>query len=188
MPVMRRMAFFAVLAGACTAPAPVRSHSPVPEVSDPAPHASVWPGGLPAVHLEDRDGDGAFFEKCAGEREDFDGFEDDDGCAELDNDRDGILDERDLCPDAAEDNADGERYDGCPGTELTVGADLDADGVAKDVCPAAAEDLDGFEDDDGCPDRDDDGDGLLDAADQCPRAAEDGVSARGGDPRDGCPR
>jgi hypothetical protein len=183
MAVMRRMAFIACLLAGCGYSATnARSGSPVPEVTDPAPpHKEYLP-------LEDRDGDGRYFERCAGEREDFDGFEDDDGCADLDNDRDGILDVRDLCPDAPEDDADGERFDGCPGTKLAVAADLDGDGVAKDACPGAAEDLDGFEDDDGCPDRDDDADGLLDAADLCPRAPEDGVSSRGGDPRDGCPR
>ncbi|PCC74836.1 OmpA family protein [Nannocystis exedens] len=44
--------------------------------------------------------------------------------------------------------------------------DLDADGVADalDRCRDDPEDHDRFADDDGCPDRDNDGDGLLDAA------------------------
>ena len=43
---------------------------------------------------------------------------------------------------------------------------------------------DGFKDADGCPEPDNDGDGLLDAADKCPFQAEDepGVNA------DGCPK
>ncbi len=44
-------------------------------------------------------------------------------------------------------------------------ADRDADGVpnATDRCPDEPEDHDQFEDDDGCVDRDNDGDGILDA-------------------------
>ncbi len=35
--------------------------------------------------------------------EDFDGFQDDDGCPDIDNDRDGIPDSLDQCPNEAED-------------------------------------------------------------------------------------
>jgi OOP family OmpA-OmpF porin len=48
------------------------------------------------------------------EAEDIDRFEDDDGCPERDNDRDGIEDARDVCPadpETRNGHADG---DGCP--------------------------------------------------------------------------
>ena len=60
----------------------------------------------------DTDGDGIFDDSddCPTEPEDFDGFEDEDGCPDLDNDADGLLDVDDACPDEAGplDN------DGCP--------------------------------------------------------------------------
>ena len=37
-------------------------------------------------------------DQCPNEKEDFDGFEDDDGCADPDNDGDGIRDSEDNCP------------------------------------------------------------------------------------------
>ena len=134
----------------------------------------------------DTDGDGLYDDEddCPTKPEDFDKFEDDDGCPEPDNDKDTILDVDDECDNDPEDFDKFEDADGCP--EI----DNDKDGLADkiDQCPDDPEDMDGFEDDDGCPETDDDGDGIADAADRCPRAPEDGVSARGGDPRDGCPR
>ncbi len=97
-----------------------------------------------------------------------------------DSDSDGIGDDRDKCPDEAEDKDGFEDSDGCPDT------DNDGDGVADtdDKCPNEAEDKDGFEDADGCPDLDNDGDGVPDAADECPADAED---ADGFEDADGCP-
>jgi len=95
---------------------------------------------------------------------------------EQDRDHDGFANDRDGCPDAAED-FDGYRdSDGCPDP------DNDADGVPDilDQCPGQAEDRDGFADDDGCPDPDNDGDGVLDIYDLCPDEA--GVAGA-----DGCP-
>ena len=59
----------------------------------------------------DRDGDGIVdaIDKCPDEPEDFDGFEDEDGCPDPDNDRDGIPDVQDKCP-----NIPGPPPDGCP--------------------------------------------------------------------------
>jgi len=115
----------------------------------------------------DRDGDGIEndADACPDAPEDFDGFQDQDGCPEDDNDGDGVLDVDDLCPEDAED-LDGYRDDdGCPDP------DNDNDGVvdAYDYCPDDPEDVDGWQDDDGCPDPDNDGDGVLDGADNCPR-------------------
>ncbi len=68
--------------------------------------------------------------------------------APADTDGDGLDDERDDCPESAED-ADGfEDADGCPED------DNDGDGYpdAADGCPDLAETRNGFQDDDGCPD------------------------------------
>ncbi len=120
------------------------------------------------VHFgqNDSDGDGLVnrLDACPDEPEDVDGFEDADGCPDLDNDRDGVLDKRDKCPNEPEDKDGFEDADGCPDP------DNDGDGIldAQDQCPDEAEDKDGFEDADGCPDPDNDGDNVLDAFDKCP--------------------
>ena len=114
----------------------------------------------------DCDGDGILGseDECWNIPEDFDGFEDEDGCPDPDNDGDGYLDEEDGCPDDAEDFDGEDDEDGCPDI------DRDGDGLMDDVdaCPDDPEDIDGFEDEDGCPDPDNDGDGVLDPNDQCP--------------------
>ncbi len=108
----------------------------------------------------DRDQDGIedSLDQCPDRAEDKDGFEDHDGCPDLDNDKDGIADTQDKCPDKAEDKDGFEDDDGCPDL------DNDKDGIAdtKDKCPDKVEDKDGFEDDDGCPDPDNDHDGVCD--------------------------
>ena len=60
----------------------------------------------------DSDHDGIINGKdhCPDQAEDYDGFEDDDGCPEADNDHDGVLDDDDECPDQAGPRAN----DGCP--------------------------------------------------------------------------
>lgn len=130
----------------------------------------------------DTDGDGVpdSHDVCPASAEDIDGFEDSDGCPELDNDRDGIVDARDRCRDAAEDHDGYQDEDGCPDV------DDDGDGVpdAQDACRFKPEDKDGFEDDDGCPELDNDGDGIEDSKDLCPNAAED---LDGYNDADGCP-
>ena len=64
----------------------------------------------------DRDGDGILDrdDACPDVAEDFDKFEDTDGCPDLDNDKDGILDVDDGCPDTPEDGDGFEDEDGCP--------------------------------------------------------------------------
>jgi outer membrane protein OmpA-like peptidoglycan-associated protein len=66
-----------------------------------------------------------------------------------DVDRDGILDEMDVCPDSTEDRDGLEDEDGCPD------ADNDRDRLldAIDKCPNEPETYNGYEDTDGCPDR-----------------------------------
>ncbi|MFP2913448.1 OmpA family protein, partial [Pyxidicoccus sp. 3LFB2] len=141
---------------------------------------------------------------CALGPEDFDGFQDEDGCLDADDDGDGILDGPDVCPGEAETRNDFQDADGCPDDAdawKLVGpngqpveplvlrpeaADTDGDGLmdVDDRCPKAAEDLDGFEDGDGCPDADNDRDGVADAKDACPLEAEVINGARD---EDGCP-
>ncbi len=131
-------------------------------------------------NIGDRDGDGLKddVDKCPDDPEDFDGFEDEDGCPDPDNDRDGILDVDDKCP-----NIPGPPPDGCP---LTAVNDRDGDGIPDNVdkCPDDPEDFDGFQDADGCPDPDNDQDGILDVDDLCPNDPED---KDGFEDADGCP-
>lgn len=131
---------------------------------------------------KDSDGDGILDEddKCPFEREDIDGYQDDDGCPDNDNDNDGILDINDACQNIAEDIDGFQDDDGCPDV------DNDGDGIKDldDDCPNIAEDIDGFEDGDGCPDADNDGDGILDAVDACVDSAE---VFNGYKDDDGCP-
>ncbi len=53
-------------------------------------------------------------DRCPATAEDPDGFEDDDGCPELDNDADGIPDKLDACPLEAETINGVKDTDGCP--------------------------------------------------------------------------
>jgi hypothetical protein len=70
----------------------------------------------PLFGSADRDGDGLDddVDKCPDDPEDFDGFEDQDGCPEPDNDHDGILDTMDKCPNQPETRNGFEDEDGCP--------------------------------------------------------------------------
>ena len=125
----------------------------------------------PTASVRDEDGDGLrdVVDACPEQAEDGDGFQDDDGCPDLDNDADRIPDAADDCPQSPEDHDGFADADGCPDL------DNDEDRVpdAQDRCPDLAEDLDGFEDADGCPDLDNDGDGIPDAKDSCPHEPED---------------
>ncbi len=135
--------------------------------------------------------------RCLNGPEDIDGFEDDDGCAEPDNDGDGIDDTVDRCPFEAETINGVRDDDGCPDEAndhadqlVSASADSDADpdndGIPNrdDSCPNEAEDNDGFADTDGCPEFDNDDDGVQDAADKCPDVAE---VINNHEDEDGCP-
>jgi outer membrane protein OmpA-like peptidoglycan-associated protein len=128
----------------------------------------------------DRDGIGDDRDLCPDVPEDFDNFEDEDGCPEIDNDNDRVLDAVDSCPNDPEDHDGFEDHDGCPDKDNDQDGVLDVD----DKCPDIAEDIDGFEDDDGCPDHDNDQDGFGDAVDKCPNEPET-VNDYADD--DGCP-
>ncbi|MDH5493799.1 MAG: OmpA family protein [Myxococcales bacterium] len=128
----------------------------------------------------DRDGDGYIDpeDECPDDPEDFDAYEDQDGCPEdQDTDGDGLPDSRDLCVLEPEDTDGFADTDGCPEPDNDVDGRLDA----VDRCANDPEDMDGFNDEDGCPDLDNDTDGLQDHEDRCPNEAG---------PRDneGCPR
>jgi outer membrane protein OmpA-like peptidoglycan-associated protein len=122
----------------------------------------------------DRDGDGIpdDVDKCPDEPEDFDDFEDKDGCPDPDNDGDGIPDVDDKCPNDPENFNGFEDEDGCPDKK---DEDRDGDGIpdSVDKCPDEPEDKDNFEDQDGCPDPDNDGDSVPDKDDKCPGFDED---------------
>jgi outer membrane protein OmpA-like peptidoglycan-associated protein len=72
--------------------------------------------GRPTTHDADRDGIEDSKDKCPNDKEDFDRFEDDDGCPEEgpDSDQDGIPDDKDKCPDQKETINGFEDEDGCP--------------------------------------------------------------------------
>lgn len=169
-----------------------------------------------APDFSDADDDGVYDadDQCPTQKEDKDGFEDEDGCPDPDNDKDLIPDIRDKCPLQKEDRDTYKDDDGCPdpdndgdgipdikdlcpfkaetknGFQDQDGCpdvpDQDLDGVEdkKDKCPKQKEDKDGFQDDDGCPDPDNDGDGIPDSFDNCPNEAED---VDGFKDNDGCP-
>ncbi len=168
------------------------------------------------VYAGDSDDDGVpnKFDECKNDPEDMDGFKDNDGCPDPDNDSDKVCDPwvaeknqgakfasvckgSDKCVEVAEDRDGFEDEDGCPDP------DNDKDGIpdVKDKCPGDAEDMDGMEDNDGCPDPDNDKDGVCDAwvaekglsakyadackgADKCPEALEDKDNF---EDEDGCP-
>ncbi len=116
----------------------------------------------PPVVILDSDGDGILddVDQCPNDPEDFDGFQDEDGCPDLDNDGDGVLDVNDGCPNDAEDIDGFEDEDGCPDP------DNDGDGIldVDDECPNEP----GTAENNGCPDPDRDGDGVPDRVDNCP--------------------
>ncbi|OQP47424.1 hypothetical protein A4H97_07975 [Niastella yeongjuensis] len=88
------------------------------------------------------------------------------GCP--DKDKDGVADKNDKCPDVA----GTAKYNGCPIP------DTDGDGIndEEDKCPAVA----GLAKYNGCPIPDTDGDGVNDEEDKCP--ATPGKPANGGCP------
>jgi OmpA-OmpF porin, OOP family len=137
----------------------------------------VW---TPVRRDADRDGLEDDHDKCPTRAEDRDGFQDEDGCPDLDNDGDGIPDAKDRCIAVPEDRDGFQDEDGCPDN------DNDGDGVRDgyDTCEGLKEDIDGDHDDDGCPDLDTDRDGIEDTHDTCPLQGED---TDGLGDEDGCP-
>src|SRR5206468_1807322 len=63
-----------------------------------------------------------YLDKCPDEPEDKDGFEDEDGCPDPDNDLDTIPDEKDRCPNEPETFNGVDDEDGCPDTAGATGS------------------------------------------------------------------
>jgi hypothetical protein len=83
-------------------------------VGVPTIRGVVSVGWAPRDHDRDHDGVPDDVDQCPGIAEDRDGFEDSDGCPEMDNDEDGIPDAFDACPLVkGVPNAD-PRKNGCP--------------------------------------------------------------------------
>jgi outer membrane protein OmpA-like peptidoglycan-associated protein len=154
----------------------------LPGVGAPQPRAYL--GLTYTLDTRDRDHDGIpdAFDQCPDQPEDKDGFQDRDGCPDLDNDNDTILDSVDKCPNQPEDFDGFEDLDGCPDP------DNDKDGVldSEDRCPNDKEDGKPPRPADGCPvsKTDSDGDGVMDDKDKCPNEPED---KDGFQDDDGCP-
>ncbi len=119
------------------------------ELAPKAPPAPPTPRPTQGAVGTDSDGDGLddTHDRCPNVAEDFDGFQDTDGCPEDDNDQDHIPDAVDRCPNGAEDLDGFEDTDGCPDTD----DDHDQIPDVRDLCPRVPEDMDGVEDNDGCP-------------------------------------
>lgn len=152
-------------------------------VAEPNAHAAVaLSPPEKCAYAGDRDGDGIVdsLDKCPDNPENYNGFQDEDGCPDdPDTDLDGIPDSLDQCVLDPEDKDGYLDDDGCPDVDNDADQILDA----KDKCPNDAEDRDSFEDDDGCPDPDNDKDKVLDVDDMCPN--EPGPADK--DPK-GCPQ
>jgi OmpA-OmpF porin, OOP family len=146
------------------------AHSPRERCNPNAP-----PPPPPGKKILDTDHDGIPdpVDKCPTEPEDKDGYQDEDGCPDPDNDADGIPDKTDKCPLEAEDKDGFEDEDGCPDPDNDKDSVLDA----EDKCPNEP----GPKENGGCPDTDKDGDGVVDRLDKCP-------DVPGPADNDGCPK
>jgi hypothetical protein len=173
----------------------------------PAFRVVIAVGWNPREHDMDHDGVADDVDQCPEIPEDKDGFEDSDGCPEIDNDDDGIIDSEDACPNLMGDPSPNPRKNGCPGVDSDgdgIPDDIDAcphtkgvrsNNPAKNGCPTGDRDGDGVADDldkcpdkagpiDGCPEPDGDGDGIIDRMDSCPKVPGEPST----DPaRNGCP-
>jgi hypothetical protein len=112
---------------------------------------------------------------CRARAEDYDDYEDTNGCPDSDNDSDGLCDP-------------GLFSISCTGIDRGRTAFFPAGHSHENTevdCRNVAEDFDGFKDTDGCPEPDNDNDGFSDADDQCDgndnHAGPDGVLGSGED-------
>jgi outer membrane protein OmpA-like peptidoglycan-associated protein len=148
---------------------------------DLSPPAICAPINIPEPEIVpapgDCDGDGILDpqDKCPCEKdggpENYNGFEDTDGCPDdPDTDGDGLTDSKDTCVLLPEDKDVYLDEDGCP--ELDNDLDTILDTNDKDAqgksCANDPEDPDGWEDADGCPEPDNDSDKVVDLEDMCP--------------------
>ena len=124
---------------------------------------------------KDNDGLPDSSDPCPTLAEDYDGYQDETGCPEPDNDSDGICD----APQVSI---------ACTGSDSGQTAFYAAGhGHSNPTidCRNTPEDFDGFKDGDGCPEPDNDNDGFPDSSDNCPGtddlAGPDGVLGSGED-------
>jgi hypothetical protein len=124
---------------------------------------------------DDNDGIADGNDGCRTRAEDYDAYQDADGCPDSDNDLDGICDP-------------GQTSISCTGSDLGYMAFYPPGhnhGAALLDCRNVPEDYDAFKDGDGCPEPDNDNDGFPDSTDQCPgtgeQAGPDGALGVGGD-------
>ncbi|MBK7538198.1 MAG: OmpA family protein [Myxococcales bacterium] len=111
----------------------------------------------------DSDGDGLLDpdDRCVAEPETKNGFQDDDGCPDVDDpDGDKVIGAADGCPDTAEDIDAFEDGNGCPEPDNDQDGILDTEDACREVPGVAAMR--------GCPDPDRDGDTVVDRLDNCP--------------------
>jgi hypothetical protein len=109
---MIRALLFATLLGCGAKPAP----QPPIENTGGTPPAPIEQSRPPPASGSDVDGDGVLDndDKCAEIPEDYDAYEDSDGCPDYDNDQDRIIDVEDLCPNDPEVHDGNQDDDGCP--------------------------------------------------------------------------
>ena len=118
----------------------------------------------------DRDGDGIpdDIDKCPDEPEDFDGFQDEDGCPDPDNDGDGILDVDDKCPNEP---GPARRTSGCPSRRPRRRRHRRRRGQVPRRAPACPRTR-------AAPTVDTDGDGIPDRLDKCPTSPRTSTASR----------
>jgi OmpA-OmpF porin, OOP family len=158
-------------------------------VGVPGVRIIIGAGWAPREHDKDHDGIPDNVDQCEDIPEDRDGFEDSDGCPDIDNDNDGIIDREDACPNVAGPRSSDPKKNGCPQP------DRDGDGVpdAEDACPDQKGEPSEDRSKNGCPkvqlppvdaNKDDDGDGIPNSQDACPDLAGEPST----DPKlNGCP-
>ena len=83
-------------------------------VGVPAVRGVLSLGWAPRPHDKDGDGIPDDVDQCPEDPEDKDGFEDSDGCPDVDNDDDGIIDKLDACPNVAGVETNDPKTNGCP--------------------------------------------------------------------------
>lgn len=132
------------------APKPMPTAAPAPATPmvapapAPAPKPAAGKAAPVAPRYVDTDGDGIPDEQdqCPLMAEDWDGFQDYDGCPDVDNDRDGIPDVRDQCPNDPETYNGYYDFDGCPdeapGDRNRVGASVAPAPATSGTAPSAA--------------------------------------------------
>ena len=103
------------LSFAIDAPRPEPEPTPIWDLERPPPgdHTVVTPPPPPVPKDTDADGIADDADKCPDAAEDKDGFQDEDGCPDLDNDGDGFPDAQDQCPNEAETINGFQDDDGC---------------------------------------------------------------------------